>query len=307
MVNEADEADLRRVSERVTDAIKQPVVLDGIEVEVSASIGGAIAPLHGDDSATLMQRADVAMYDAKRSGVPYRLYVRNDDHHSVDRLTLMGELRHLLDGGLRVWFQPKVDLRTGRAREIEALVRWQHHRLGLMAPSQFMELCEVSGVVGDLTFAVLDEALATIREWPGMGVAVNVPVRTLYDRGLPHVVAERLGAAGIEPSRLVLEITEREIMEDSPVVAEVLGALNEQGVRISIDDFGTGFSSLARLRGLPIHEIKIDRSFVGGMLDRENDYIIARSIIDLAHNLGHRVVAEGVEDEHARAAAVAGL
>jgi len=292
----ATEGDLLEISQRVHETIKQPVELGGIEVEVTASIGGAVGPTHGSDAHMLLQRADIAMYDAKRSGVPYRLYARDDDRHSLDRLTLMGELRHLLDDGLRVWFQPKVDLRTGRVLEMEALARWQHHRLGLLGPDQFIELCEVSGLIADLTFAVLDRALETIKDWPGQRVAVNVPVRNLYDRNLPAAVAERLAAAGVSADRLTLEITEREIMEDHRAIVDVLEALHEQGIRISIDDFGTGFSSLTHLRKLPIHEIKIDQSFISGMLDRENDYIIARSIIDLAHNLGHKVVAEGVED-----------
>jgi diguanylate cyclase (GGDEF)-like protein len=296
VVSGAAEADLLEISQRVAAAVKQPVELGGIEVEVTASIGGSVGPTHGDDAHVLLQRADIAMYDAKRSGVSYRLYARDDDRHSLDRLTLMGELRHLLDDGLRVWFQPKVDLRTGRVQEMEALARWQHHRLGLLGPAQFLELCEVSGMIADLTFAVLDHALDTIKDWPGQRVAVNVPVRNLYDRTLPDAVAVRLAAAGVSADRLILEITEREIMEDHRAVVEVLEALHAQGVRISIDDFGTGFSSLTHLRRLPIHEIKIDQSFISGMLDRENDYIIARSIIDLAHNLGHRVVAEGVED-----------
>lgn len=296
VVGGAAEGDLLEISHRVADTIKQPVHLGGIEVEVTVSIGGAVAPAHGADAHLLLQRADIAMYDAKRTGVPYRLYVPDDDRHSLDRLTLLGELRHLLDEGLRVWFQPKVDLRTGRVHELEALARWQHHRLGLVGPGQFIELCEISGMIADLTFAVLEQALHTVREWPGIRVAVNVPVRNLYDRTLPDAVSALLDAAGVEPDRLILEITEREIMEDHRPVIDVLETLHDRGIRISIDDFGTGFSSLTHLRRLPIHEIKIDQSFISGMLDRENDYIIARSIIDLAHNLGHRVVAEGVED-----------
>ena len=296
VVGGANEGDLLEISARMADAIKQPVKLGGIEAEVTASIGGAVGPTHGADAHVLLQRADIAMYDAKRAGMPYRLYVRDDDRHSLDRLTLMGELRHLLDDGLRVWYQPKVDLQTGLVQEMEALARWQHQRLGLLGPGQFIELCEVSGLIADLTFAVLDQALDTIKDWPGQRVAVNVPVRNLYDRNLPDAVAQRLEERGISADRLILEITEREIMEDHRAIVEVLEAMHKQGVRISIDDFGTGFSSLTHLRKLPVHEIKIDQSFISGMLDRENDYIIARSIIDLAHNLGHRVVAEGVED-----------
>lgn len=292
----ADDATLAEIAARALEVIKEPVNLGGIDVEVAASIGGTIAPLHGRDPHGLLQRADVAMYDAKRSGASFHMYVPDDDHHSLDRLTLMGELRNLLDEELELWFQPKVDLRTGRATELEALARWQHPRRGLLGPGQFLELCEVSGLIGDLTFRVLDLAIEAMTTLPDVGVAVNVPVRNLYQRNLPDEIEGRLAAHGVGPERLILEITEREIMEDHRAIFDVLEALDDLGVRISIDDFGTGFSSLTHLRRLPIHEIKIDQSFIGGMLDRENDYIIARSIIDLAHNLGHRVVAEGVED-----------
>ena len=208
----------------------------------------------------------------------------------------MGELRQLLDGELELWFQPKIDLRTGAVAELEALARWQHPERGLLAPAHFIELCEVSGLIGELTFRVLDRAIETMVSWPDVRVAINVPVRNLYSRRLPEQIADRLATAGLDPGRLIIEITEREIMEDHRAVVEVLEELDGLGTRISIDDFGTGFSSLTHLRRLPISEIKIDQSFIGGMLDRENDYIIARSIIDLAHNLGRRVVAEGVED-----------
>jgi len=252
--------------------------------------------MHGNDPHTLLQRADVAMYDAKRSSAPFHMYVPDDDRHSRERLALMGELRNLLDGELELWFQPKVDLRSGRATELEALARWQHPRRGLLAPNQFIELCEVSGLIGELTFRVLDLAIDALAQWPEVRMAVNVPVRNLYSRKLPGQIADRLATAGIAADRLIVEITEREIMEDHRAIADVLQELDGLGVKISIDDFGTGFSSLTHLRRLPISEIKIDQSFIGGMLDRENDYIIARSIVDLAHNLGHRVVAEGVED-----------
>jgi len=284
------------IAKRAGDEIRRTIEVGGIGVEVAASIGGAVAPMHGDDPHVLLQRADVAMYDAKRSGMPYNLYVPDNDRHSVDRLTLMGELSGLIGDELRVWYQPKIDIRTGHVFGLEALARWQHPRMGLLGPGQFIELCELSGMISQLTFRVLDEALAVMTSWPGQRVAVNVPVRNLYDRTLPEVVARKLSDAGVEPSRLTLEITESEIMEDHRTVVEVLEEIHDLGIGVSIDDFGTGFSSLTHLRRLPIHEIKIDQSFVSGMLDNENDYMIARSIIDLSHNLGHQVVAEGIED-----------
>jgi len=296
VIGGASVAQMGEIAERAGQEIRRTVEVGGIGVEVAASIGGAVAPMHGNDPHVLLQRADVAMYDAKRNGRPYTLYAPDDDRHSVDRLTLMGELKGLLADELRVWFQPKVDLRTGQIFGLEALARWQHPRMGLLGPGQFLELCELSGLISELTFRVLDVSLAVMADWPGQKVAVNVPVRNLYDRTLPKVVAQKLKETGVESSRLTLEITESEIMEDHRTIVEVLEEIHELGVGVSIDDFGTGFSSLTHLRRLPIHEIKIDQSFVSGMLDNENDYMIARSIIDLSHNLGHQVVAEGIED-----------
>ncbi len=292
----ATEVQMREIALRVGNEIGRTVELDDITVEVSASIGGAVAPVQGSDPHALLQRADAAMYAAKRGGLPYKLYAADDDRESLHRLTLMGELEDLLDGELRVWFQPKVDLRTGRVSGLEALARWQHPRMGLLGPGQFIELCDLAGVISDLTFRVLDTALAGVSDWPGQRVAVNIPVRSLYDRTLPDAISASLEKHGIAPERLLVEITESEIMEDHRTVVEVLEELHSRGMRISIDDFGTGFSSLTHLRRLPINEVKIDRSFVSGMLDNENDFMIARSIVDLAHNLGHQVVAEGVED-----------
>jgi len=284
------------IARRAGEEVRRTIEVGGIGVEVTASIGGAVAPMHGDDPHVLLQRADVAMYEAKRSGMQYNLYTPANDRHSVDRLTLMGELSGLLGDELRVWYQPKVDLRTGQMFGLEALARWEHPRMGLLGPGQFIELCELSGMISQLTFRVLDISVEMMAGWPGQKVAVNVPVRNLYDRTLPEMVAQKLSDAGVEPSRLTLEITESEIMEDHRTIIEVLEEIHDLGVGVSIDDFGTGFSSLTHLRKLPIQEIKIDQSFVSGMLDNENDYMIARSIIDLSHNLGHRVVAEGIED-----------
>ncbi|RMH87234.1 MAG: EAL domain-containing protein [Actinomyces sp.] len=295
VVTDVDLEGLGVVAERIAACIREIIRLDGLDIEVGVSIGGVLAPDHGRDPHVLLQRADIAMYEAKRAGASYRPYTPDRDPHSRDRLVLMGEIRRLFTDELEVWFQPKVDLRTRRVPGVEALARWRHRRLGLLGPERFIELCEMSGAVSELTFGVLDRALAAAGDW-GVEIAVNVPVRNLYDRALPERVLEVLARHGVEPGRLVLEITEREIMEDHRTILEVLAELHDAGIRLSVDDFGTGYSSLTHLRRLPLAEIKIDRAFVAGMLDNENDYIIARSIIDLAHNLGHRVVAEGVED-----------
>ena len=283
-------------------AIGHPIVLDGVHIQAGVSIGAALSPLHGNDPDLLLQRADIAMYQAKSAGESYRLYDPNDDRFTVRRLTLLGELpRALRNNELIVHYQPKVDLRTSTVVGVEALVRWQHPDHGMVAPDEFIELAEVSGLVRELTRQVIEESLAQLREWDEQGihltVAVNLSVRNFTDANLPIWVGESLERHGIEPVRLMLEITESEIMDDVVLALGVLERLSALGVRSSIDDFGTGYSSLSYLRQLPIDEIKIDRSFVGTMAVNQSDTVIVRSIIELGHNLDLDVVAEGVEDE----------
>jgi diguanylate cyclase (GGDEF)-like protein/PAS domain S-box-containing protein len=301
LTDNADEESALTVAKRIREALEEPFQLGGITLESSASIGIAVSPAHGADAETLVQRADVAMYAAKKSGAGASLYARELDQSSVRRLALLGELRSAItEDDLRLRYQPSLDLRTGTVTSAEALVRWQHPEHGLLPPSEFIELAEVSGLIRPLTRWVIDNVLAQMRTWQqenvDLCVAVNLSVKDLYDRDLVTWLDDRLDAWGVDASRLKLEITESEVMDDPLLALEVLGRLKKLGVSTSIDDFGTGYSSLAYLKHLPIDELKIDKSFVGNLVHDANDLVIVRSTIDLSHNLGLRVVAEGVED-----------
>jgi diguanylate cyclase (GGDEF)-like protein/PAS domain S-box-containing protein len=292
----------REVAAQISRALEDPFHLGGITLQVNASVGIAVYPEHAVDSETLARRADVAMYTAKRSGGGSAVYSPEHDQSSVRRLALLGELRRAItDDELVLHYQPSIDLRTGELCSVEALVRWQHPVHGLMPPGEFIELAEVSGLIQPMTRWVIRRTVDQICAWQAhglqLGVAVNLSVRNLYDHELPGWLGDVLSDAAIDASMLTLEITESELMDDPLYAMEVLGKLKALGVTTSIDDFGTGYSSLAYLKNLPIDELKIDRSFVGSMVTDESDLTIVRSTIELSHNLGLDVVAEGVEDE----------
>ncbi len=291
----------KEVAAQISRALEDPFHLGGITLQVNASVGIAVYPEHAVDSETLARRADVAMYTAKRSGGGSAVYSPEHDQSSVRRLALLGELRRAIsDDELVLHYQPAVDLRSGEVCGAEALVRWQHPTHGLMPPGEFIELAEVSGLIQPLTRWVLARTVTQIGVWQAAGlrlpVAVNLSVRNLYDHELAGWLGDLLSDAALDASMLTLEITESELMDDPLHAMEVLGKLKALGVATSIDDFGTGYSSLAYLKNLPIDELKIDRSFVGSMVTDESDLTIVRSTIDLSHNLGLDVVAEGVED-----------
>jgi diguanylate cyclase (GGDEF)-like protein/PAS domain S-box-containing protein len=297
----ADERGALAVAARVRESLEEAFQLGGISVQTSASIGVALYPDHASDAETLAQRADVAMYTAKRSGGGIALYSPEHDQSSVRRLALLGELRSAIeDDQLLLHYQPTLDLRTGYVRTVEALVRWQHPEHGLMPPAEFIELAEVSGTIHLLTRWVITTAIRQLVEWQRHGlelaVAVNLSVRNLYEPELVPWLAGVLAQFGVDAKSLEFEITESELMDDPLLAMEVLGRLKALGVATSIDDFGTGYSSLSYLKHLPIDQLKIDRSFVGNMVHDESDLTIVRSTIDLSHNLGLVVVAEGVED-----------
>jgi EAL domain-containing protein (putative c-di-GMP-specific phosphodiesterase class I) len=268
---------------------------------VDASIGVAVSADHESDVDTLLQRADVAMYVAKQEHAGATAYAPELDVNSPRRLALLADLRHAIDErALSLHYQPKVELASGEVRGVEALVRWNHPELGPIPPIEFVPLAESTALIHPLTTFVLETALRQQREWHDRGydlsMAVNLSARSLLDVGLPLQISALLTAHGVEPARLVLEITESTLMTDPARALRVLDALDALGVRISIDDFGTGYSSLARLKDLPVHELKIDRAFVTSMQTIHSDAVIVRSTIDLARNLGLAVVAEGVED-----------
>jgi diguanylate cyclase (GGDEF)-like protein len=298
----SDEHGAGRVAEHIHAALRVPFALEGLPVEVGASIGIATFPQDGSDVATLLQHADIAMYHAKRHHLPYAAYAAEHDHHSPAQLMLAADLRRAVEGHdeLEPLYQLLVDFDTQRIASVEALARWRHPALGLLGPAAFIEVAESTGLIRNLTLRVLERSLRERAAWAADGwdlaVAVNVSMRTLLDRSFPSLVAERLADSGTAPDRLKLEITESTIMADPATVTAVLRELDAMGVTLAIDDFGTGYSSLAYLHQLPVRELKIDRSFVTDMASDPDSALIVRSTIELAHNLGLRVIAEGVED-----------
>jgi diguanylate cyclase (GGDEF)-like protein len=287
---------------RLHDALRRPFGLRGIAVELDASVGVALSPDHGRDVTTLIQRADVAMYDAKRTQGRVETYSTERDPYSPARLSLLGELRRAIESDeLVLHYQPKVSLEGDTVTGVEALVRWQHPEHGLLQPGQFVPLAERTGTIAHLTRWVLDAALRQCAEWrleyPDLTVAVNLAAANVLDVGLPAMVTELLDAHDLPGNALECEVSEHTVMSDPQRVCEVLAALRALGVRLSLDDFGTGQASLAYLKQLPLDEVKIDRAFVTSMADDDGDAVIVRSTIDLARNLGLEVVAEGVESE----------
>ncbi len=307
------------MAKRIRTALLEPFALGELRIQTNASIGIAVHPEHGADADALTQRADVAMYQAKRTGTGHAVYKAELDHSSIRRLTLLSELRHALDAGqFVVHYQPVISVADGRPVRAEALVRWDHPIHGLIGPNDFIELAEVSGFIQPLTHWILAEAIGAADRWwragHHVGLAVNLSVRNLYDPGLPAHVRDVLARTCLPPDQLMLEVTESELMDDPGLAMEVLGRVHHLGVTAGVDDFGTGYSSLTYLRNLPVSEIKIDRSFVAGMGADGDDLTIVRSTIELGHNLGLTVVAEGVEDAtslgpagHARLRPGAGL
>ena len=299
-----DAAGAALVAEDLGRAIAEPIVLDGLSLDTEASIGIALFPGDGDDVAQLLQRADVAMYTAKGDHAGHAFYGPEHDNYSPERLALVGELRNAIESDqLVLHYQPKVDLTTGELAGVEVLVRWQHPVRGLLPPNDFVPLAEHTTLIKPLTLHVLNRALAQVVEWDRQGrrlsVAVNVSARNLLDPDFADAVAACLALAGVEPERLELEITETVLMANPARAMEVLSRLSEMGIALSIDDFGTGYSSLDYLKRLPVNVLKIDKSFVMNMAADPADAMIVRSTIDLARNLGLRVVAEGIEDQSA--------
>ncbi len=286
---------------RLIRCIAEPFAVDELELEVGASIGVARYPQDGEDSHALLRCADIAMYAAKEAQSDYKLYAAEQNQHSVRRLSVLSDMRHALASDeIVVHFQPIVDLNDLSVTGAEGLVRWQHPEHGLIPPGAFVQTVEQTGLIGPLTRHVLERSIAECAHWRasgrGLSVAVNLSVRNLLDRDLPREIERLLDTYGLPASALQLEITESMIMSDPDRAVATVARLSALGVRMSVDDFGTGYSSLANLRQLPIDELKIDRSFVSPMLRNESDLIIVRSTINLGHDLGLRIIAEGVED-----------
>jgi diguanylate cyclase len=299
-----DETSASAAGLRLRSALERSFEVGGIRVHIDASVGIAIFPHHSRHALGLLQRADVAMYEAKRMRTGHEVYLPERDRHSRERLALVGELHAALKAGeLILHYQPKADVRTGAVRGVEALVRWQHPERGLLGPSHFLPLVEQSELTRSLTAFVLDRALAEIagrqRAGLSLSVAVNLGPADLLDLGLPSEIEHILARHRFDPADLRLEVSEDAVVADLERTIEVLGGLRRIGVPIALDDFGAGRSSLVHLRELVIDELKIDRSFVMRLDEDERDAAITHSIIDLGRRLGLNVVAEGVQSESA--------
>jgi len=289
------------LARRVAESLRTPVEINGIVLDAPASIGIALFPEDATEVSTLLQKADVAMYRSKETHVGATLYEERYDHHSPAKLALTADLRTAVDSdAIVVHYQPMLDLGTSQAMSVEALVRWQHPDLGLLPPAAFLDIAEQTSLIKPLTQRVLETSLQQAAQWSQEGievaVAVNISTRVLNDPRFVQRVTGALHDANVSPASLKLEVTESTLMADPVLARSVLQELADLGVTICIDDFGTGYSSLAYLADLPVAEVKIDQSFVRRMEAGSRETIIVASTIDLAHNLGMRAVAEGVED-----------
>jgi diguanylate cyclase (GGDEF)-like protein len=291
-----------KVSDRLLEAISRPFSVGGLSLQVGASIGIALWPEHGDDAEEILRRADVAMYQAKEMRTGREVYALARDTHSRDRLALLSELDGVIRSeALELQFQPIAGARDREIVGVEALVRWRHHVQGFVPPDVFVPMAEQAGLARMLTRQVMRKAIERCAAWrhtsPDLKVSVNVTGQDLHDSALPREIAATLAEHELPPEALVLEITERSVLSDPDRTGNVLARLDEMGVGLSLDDFGTGYSSLTHLKTLPVGELKVDRSFVAGMAFDADDAAIVGSTISLAHSLGMRVVAEGVEDD----------
>lgn len=295
-----DEA--QEVARRLLAALETPLALSGQTVDLGGSIGIASFPRDANEASALMARADIAMYVAKHSRSGYARFVPDMEHSSERALGLLSDLRRAVEENqLTLVFQPKIRIDTGLCEAAEALVRWRHPARGSVSPAEFIPFAERTGFIRSITAWVLRQALQQSARWQSQGlsvtISVNVSTRDLAQQDLADLVQAELQSASVAPSRLCLEITEGAIMEDPVRALSALHALHEMGVRLSIDDFGTGYSSLAYLKKLPVDELKIDRSFVVDLDSDSDDEAIVRATVDLAHNMGLQVVAEGVETQ----------
>ena len=285
----------------ILSIVDEPFIINDHKLSVGASIGIAMYPEHGNITQQLLQHSDVAMYAAKRNGSGYVMYTDEINQSSLNKLNLIAMLKHPdFANQLSICYQPKISLKNGMVCGLEALVRWKHPVLGDIPPDQFIAIAERTDVIKQITFTVLHKVLTQLEEWYALGlnikIAINLSVRNLSDESLPDNIAQALASYHIPPASLTLEVTESSIMLNPKLANATLNTLSELGIQCAIDDFGTGYSSLAYLKNLPAVEIKIDKSFVTNMTIDENDAIIVHATIVMAHNMGYRVVAEGVEN-----------
>ncbi|MBI4934916.1 MAG: EAL domain-containing protein [Actinobacteria bacterium] len=293
---------MHQLSAALVNEARRPFNIDGLEVVVTMSVG--VAPMVGavKDASTMLRRADIAMYTAKNQHTGYELYRDEIDRRTPARLSMLGDLRNALEHhDLQVHLQPKLDLASGVVIGVEALARWTHPQRGYVSPEDFVHVAEETGLIKQLTDLVLEASVEQLRRLRDhghhLGLAVNLSTHDLLDELLADRVLRRLDQYDVDPALLTLEITESSLLIDAPRARTTIDRLNRAGIRLSVDDFGTGYSSLSYLRKLPVSELKIDRSFVSNLLLEDQDEVIVKSIIDLGHNLGMQVVAEGVETD----------
>jgi predicted signal transduction protein with EAL and GGDEF domain len=289
-------------SQLLADCLRAPIDVAGISIEIGVSIGIARFPQDASDAQTLLRHADVAMYVAKRRGAAYEYYDAAHDENTVRKLAIGGELRAAIASNqLELHYQPQVNLRSGMVESAEALLRWQHPSQGAIGPNEFIAIAEATDLIRPLTEWTLRGALTQIRRWRERGVhlriAVNLSARLLQDMAFPAQLRKLLDESGVSASSLELEITESAMMLDPARALRVIQDIDKLGVLIAVDDFGTGYSSLGYLRDLPVHSLKIDKSFVSGMRNNTDDRIIVESTAQMAHALKLELVAEGVETE----------
>ncbi len=300
-----DETGASRVAQKLLAGLEQAFPLEGEQLDIGASVGIAVAPAHAQQADQLLSRADVAMYAAKGSLNGLAVFSAEQERDGAGRLALMADLRRAVDEGeLVLYYQPQLDLRTGAVASVEALVRWMHPKRGLVGPDEFIPLAERTGLIKRLTRTVLTEAIRQARAWELAGlrmpIAVNLSMRNIHDPQLPQTIAQLLQRWDARPDLLRLEMTETVLAADPNRALQTMDSLRAMGVHIALDDFGIGYSSLAYLNRLPLDEIKIDRSFVIGMMDDESAATIVRATVELGHGLGYAVVAEGVENAETR-------
>lgn len=291
-----------KIAKKIASALSHPFNLDNRQIYTSASTGITVYPQHGTDARILIQHADIAMYQAKNTKSTLAVYDSDKDNHSLQRLGLMADLRKAIkQNALEVFYQPQSTIDDNKTIGMEALLRWKHPEYGFIAPEEIILLAEQTGLIHDIAIWTLESAIIQTRQWMDAGieltVAVNLSAYNLEDDRLINQIKTLLTRAKLPAKHLTLEITENAMMANPDRAIDILTQLNDMGIKISVDDFGTGFSSLGYLKRLPVHELKIDKSFVTDMTNDENDEVIVRSTIDLAHNLGLKVVAEGVETQ----------
>ncbi len=299
-----DEKQVKQAAKKIAEEIDKPFIFENQNVHVGISIGIALYPKDNEQTSKLMRQADVAMYVAKRSHQDYAFYESEQDQHSLSRLSMAGELRQALnDKQFVIHYQPTINLETEQVVGVEALVRWQHPKKGLIAPSEFIPLAEQTGLVQDLTTLVLEESLQQLHSWQAKGIklrmSINLASRCLYDSELVSQLKYLIDHWQLSATDIQLEVTEKSLMDDPSKALATLTELRMLGVSLAIDDFGTGYSSMSYLHQFPIQEIKVDHSFINGMLSNKADLAIVHSIIKLAHNMKHRVIAEGVDEKSA--------